>query len=100
MSFLKWNSSYSVNVASCDEDHKRLITTLNALHDAMLNGQGAERAQSILEELGQYAQQHFSTEEVLMERTGYPQLDSHRAEHQSFLEKVEQFREDIVAGKR
>lgn len=100
MSLLKWNPSYSVHVACCDEDHKRLIATVNALHDAMLDGRGAERAQSILDELGEYAQRHFTTEELLMEKTGYSEIDAHRAEHQAFLEKVKQFRGDIVAGKR
>lgn len=100
MSFLKWNPAFRVHVACCDEDHKQLIDTLNRLHDAMLNGRGAEKAASIVDELGEYAQHHFATEERLMKKTGYPEIDSHHAEHQAFLEKLKQFREHIAAGKR
>lgn len=100
MSFLKWDPSYSVHVACCDEDHKRLITTINKLHDAMLDGRGADQAQSILEELAEYAQNHFATEEALMKKTAYLELDSHRAEHRVFLQKVEQFRAEHAGCNR
>jgi hemerythrin len=99
MALLKWDPSYSVKVHKCDEDHKKLFSLINNLHQAMLAGQGASKVQPIVKELADYTKYHFSAEEAMLEKTKYPELNVHRAEHQSFVKKVEQFQQDLAAGK-
>jgi hemerythrin len=99
VSLLAWNASYSVNVASCDDDHKKLASLINSLQESMRAGKGAEVIQHVVEELSTYAEHHFSTEESMMEKTQYPDLASHRHEHQEFLNQIRQFQRDLAAGK-
>jgi len=93
-----WDESYSVGVEKCDEDHKKLFSLINTLHDAMLIGKGAYVIQRVVNELADYTQYHFSREESLLEKTHYGELGSHRAQHLEFVKQVEQFRQDLKAG--
>ncbi len=98
MEFMTWNPSYSVKVKACDDDHKKLFAMINTLHDAMKAGHGADKVAGIVQELGSYARYHFDREEALLEKAKYPDLPSHRAQHHAFIQRVEQFRKDLVAG--
>jgi len=95
MPLVTWDMSYSVRVAKCDEDHRKLFALINSLHDAMLAGKGALVVQKVVKELGDYAQFHFSAEERLLEQTHYPDLGPHRGQHRVFVKKVEQFQQDL-----
>jgi hemerythrin len=99
MALVKWDPSYSVKVIRCDEDHKKLFSLINSLHDAMLAGKGAEKVQAVVKELRDYTKFHFSAEEAMLEKTKYPVLSSHRAQHQDFVKRVEQFQQDLATGK-
>lgn len=48
--------------------------------------------------LGGYAREHFESEEVLMKKYFYPKLDSHKKEHDDFLEKFKNLCHDLVDG--
>ena len=47
--------------------------------------------------LRQYAKEHFSTEESIMEDAGYPDSESHKGEHSYFLRHVEELYLQLVA---
>jgi hemerythrin len=98
VSFIAWNMSYSVNVKKCDDDHKKLFALINALHDAMKDGKGSQVLQQLVKELADYTNYHFSGEEALLEKTNYPALEPHRAQHKQFVKKVEAFRQDLATG--
>jgi len=91
MAFLNWNDSLSVGVKSIDEQHQVLVETLNQLHAAMMKGQGQTVTGPLLKKLVEYTGFHFSTEEAMMARTGYPGLPSHRTHHQDLTRQVGDF---------
>jgi hemerythrin len=99
MALVKWDASYSVKVTRCDEDHQKLFALINTLHDAMLAGKGGEKIQQVVRELSSYTKFHFSAEEALLEKTNYTALLSHRAQHQDFVKRVDQFQKDLGEGK-
>lgn len=99
MPLVKWDPSFSVRVTVCDDHHKKLFAIINTLHAAMLAGKGAAMLDSIVKELLDYTKFHFSAEEALLEKAAYPSLAAHRIQHQRFIDKVGQFRQDIAAGK-
>jgi hemerythrin len=76
MALLTWNESYSVKVKQCDDDHKKLFSSLNALHEAMMAGKGADAVRQTLKELADYTRYHFASEESLMQKTSYPYFGS------------------------
>jgi hemerythrin len=99
MPLVNWDPSFSVKVTVCDDHHKKLFAIINTLHDAMLAGQGATMLDPIVKELLDYTKFHFSAEEALLEKAAYPALAAHRIEHQRFINKVDQFRQDIASRK-
>jgi len=98
MPLLTWDTSYSVNVQRCDEQHQKLFSLINALHDAMSVGRGRSVVAPIVQELAQYTQTHFQAEEALLQQTNYPNLPTHLAEHKKFIDQVGRFQQDIDAG--
>ncbi len=88
MAFLQWKEEYSVQVTELDQQHRKLIDLINQLHDAMATGSSSKVMGEILNELYQYTQTHFSTEEQLFRQYNYPGELVHKVEHQKFIEKV------------
>lgn len=88
MAFIEWTEKNKTNVAICDEQHKKLFTIINKLHEAMKNGKGKEIIGSVLSELIDYTVYHFKTEEELMEKYGFPGRFSHKREHEDLAKKA------------
>ena len=95
MALLSWNSSYSVNVGSCDAEHQKLFSLINQLHDAMKVGRGRAVLADIVGELEKYTKTHFQAEEALMERSQYPDINAHRLQHREFVSKVAAFKKQL-----
>lgn len=98
MSLITWDQSYSVKVAKLDDDHQRLFSYVNTLHDAMHAGKGSKVVQSIVAELVNYTQTHFQREETLMEQTKFPGRDAHRREHQKLMAQVGDYKKALDSG--
>jgi len=95
-----WSESYSVHIAVLDEQHQRMIATLNELNQALRAGIGGSVMDTVLEKLMEYSTAHFDTEETLMEEHKFPGLSTHRARHREFREKMAEFLEGHRAGKQ
>ncbi len=91
MALFEWNDSYSVQVASIDEQHLALMNMINALHEAMGKRKSHVVMAALLEELGRYTREHFSFEESKMQEAGYPGLEEHRIAHHALIERVTEF---------
>ena len=83
-----WDSRYSVNVRRFDDDHQELFRIINTLHDAMMARRGQQVLQQVLDELLHYTEGHFSREEEVMRRAGYPRLQAQIEQHRRFTEKI------------
>ncbi|HET6513967.1 MAG TPA: bacteriohemerythrin [Thermodesulfovibrionales bacterium] len=99
MSLITWSNDLSVNIGSIDEQHKRLVSLVNSLHDAMSSGKGKEIMGKILDELIEYTKTHFATEERLMTAHTYPGYLTHKKEHDGLTKEVLSFHEDFKSGK-
>lgn len=98
MATFGWNSSYSVKVKRCDEDHQKLFLLIEELNDAMRSGQGKLIVDGIVQDLERYAKVHFTAEEALLAKAKYPGLAAHKVEHQKFIGSVAKFRQDLNIG--
>ncbi len=98
MTLISWGPSLELGIALIDEQHQRLIFLLNRLNDAMLAGHSKEVVHDVLEQLIDYTQYHFSTEEQLMKLNHYQAEDSHCLEHQRFIDDVQAFQRQCTAG--
>ena len=64
------------------------------MSDEVLSCTGEEAVEGSLAFLHQYASRHFADEETLMQRSGYPGLDSHKGLHVEFIERLESLVDD------
>jgi hemerythrin len=98
MALLSWNSTYSVGVASIDAQHMSLFDSLNELHTAMLHGKAKTVTGGLLRNLLAYTRDHFSSEEALLARTGFPDLAQHRRHHRELTQQVAGYVERFDRG--
>jgi len=98
MPFIEWSDKLLTGVKEADEQHKKLVSLINELYDAMKQGKGKEVIDKTLDELVRYAGYHFTTEETLMSKYGYPELQAHKKEHEAFKAKIKEFMEKKAKG--
>lgn len=99
MSCIQWNDSYNIGVKQVDEQHTRLIGIMNTLCDALDNGKGNEIIGDIIREMSDYAGSHFRLEEGYFDTFHYEKTEEHKAQHQTFIQKVESLKKDVEAKK-
>ncbi len=88
-----------MGVASLDDDHQQMFAIIKTLQSAMAASKGAVVAHKVIEDLAEHAQAHFLAEEALMEKTQYPELASHRRDHEGLLKKIGEFQSNTASGK-
>ena len=100
MALIAWNDSLKLGVAVVDRQHERLIGIINRLHEATMEGRGAEVIGEILDELIIYTATHFSMEEKYFAQFEYPDAEEHKCEHAALIEKVDTFANDFQRALR
>ncbi len=90
-----WDTSFETGIDEVDTQHQRLVEIINALAEGIGHA-SVKDLQGILSQLKEYAQYHFETEEGIMEASAYPELDSHKAEHQAFVDQILLFDLDVI----
>ncbi|MCE1255609.1 MAG: bacteriohemerythrin [Anaerolineae bacterium] len=93
-----WNDSYSVNIKILDEQHKKLFTLIDQLHNAMSTGKGKQMIGQVLDEMLDYTRTHFTTEEDLLKKHNYPDLLKQQKEHAAFVQKVSEMQQKFNNG--
>ncbi len=86
---VEWrDEELTVWIRGIDLQHRQLVKALNNLYSSLLNG-NASYVYEALAFMREYAGFHFTTEERLMERYGYPRLEEHRRQHTWFIAETE-----------
>ena len=85
---IAWDAKLAIGDESIDNDHKQLISLINAYENAV-----AKKDIRLLDEafagLEVYAREHFEREEKLMEAVFFPQRRPHKESHQALLWAVQ-----------
>ncbi|GHV86683.1 hypothetical protein AGMMS50230_22910 [Spirochaetia bacterium] len=93
--FYRWDDSFVTNVKLIDARHKRLFEAINRLLDACQQGKGREELAKSLAFLSNYTVKHFSEEEVLQKKYGYPEIEGHHKLHEAFKKTVRELAEEL-----
>lgn len=83
-----------LGVEEIDQEHRHLFDLLNHAIYMVNNQYGVDhysQIKELLEELEQYADQHFSHEETYMEKIRDPEWILQRSQHRMFREKIVEF---------
>ncbi|MDR2500393.1 MAG: bacteriohemerythrin [Treponema sp.] len=88
--FVEWDERYNTGIPLIDEQHKDLLDLTNKLYEACLAGDTAanETFKSAIRSVYDYIKYHFSAEEKLLEKVRYPELASHKKEHEVLVKHV------------
>lgn len=90
MSHYKWDDKLMVNNAKIDNDHKLIIEKAGELSEAMMSGRGKENIVKTIDFLNRYVKTHFTDEEKLQLKHGYPLIKEHKASHEYFLKQLDE----------
>lgn len=91
----EWNKRYEIGVALVDDEHNHLFEILNEIATEIANGDNnSDHLNTTMNELLDYAKQHFTHEEALMVEVGVDPRHSKRQqmEHKSFFYDIEKLR--------
>ncbi len=80
---VQWRDGFKVNIPQVDQEHKHLFTLVKALN--------LQSVDQTVEELLNYVVTHFSNEQSLMEKSGYPAFEQHLKLHEEFGAEVAGF---------
>lgn len=98
MAYWNWDPSYDMGIEVIDNQHKRIVTYINELHEALVS-KNNEKMSSVLLALIDYTVSHFAFEESLMKEANYPFLEPHKKVHEKFIETVDNYVRDFGQGK-
>lgn len=98
MANFSWNDDLATGNSFIDNDHRKLITMVNALYDAMAKGQANDIMNKVLNNLIIYTREHFAREELEMDRIKYADSQAHKAEHNKLLSQVLDLKAKLDAG--
>jgi len=87
-----------VGVAKVDAQHKDLVDRLNAITKMGAAAASKEETQKTLDLLGKYVITHFSDEEGLQIKSGYPKYDWHKEQHKLFIEEFKKLNQEFAAN--
>lgn len=99
MALLTWSATYSVEEEEMDRQHQRLFDLINEFYDNIGKQSSKELILTLIAGMKDYTIVHFTDEEALMKKHGYPALEQHQKEHAAFVAKVLEVEEKVNSGK-
>ncbi len=95
---IKWDDHYSVNISLIDEQHKKLFELINKVRMVENFSNNLISALETLDQMKEYAREHFEIEEYFMKVCNFPELESHRNEHIDFANTIIDYKNRVVFG--
>lgn len=91
---IPWSDVYNLGVEEIDTQHKKMIGIINKLYFAMQAATEKDELKTILKELVDYADYHFTTEEQHFKEFNYDDTVEHMKAHEAYRAKISKFSED------
>ena len=97
MPIISWRDQMSLDYPPLDDEHKAFLEVINqATQD--LHTHTMEGIERMFEACYDYVRNHFSTEEDIMERINFTDIEAHIAAHQQFIQNIAEFRQAYEAA--
>jgi len=88
MEKITWDEHFSMGIDEIDRQHKQLVKMVNEMLDLGGVTVTSEKVSDVLTRMTEYADYHFSSEEKLMQSSGFPEFKAHALEHAAFMRKT------------
>ena len=96
--WIEVDALHRIGVARLDRQHQKLVRLANTLNDAVKAGRSMPTVRHLFDQLVRYLRHHFSTEEQLMQRHGYPDYGTHGKAHAGAILEIARLRERLEHG--
>lgn len=92
-----WGPELDLGNPIFDDEHKSLFIIYNKLVDVIQQGKTRHEMAEILTELAHHSLDHFRSEELYMEKLGYPKRVEHKKLHKEFTFQVSMFNSNLLS---
>ena len=101
MQFIEWCDLFLIGHQTIDKEHQFLFEIVNKFHREVYKGLNRRIILETLNQLVNYVQKHFASEEAIAEKIGVPaeMLTHHREEHERLIMDIFKLNEEIASGK-
>jgi hemerythrin len=85
-----WSDDFLVENETIDTQHKELVRMTNEFYAGCQSGGIMARVYffQTIQGAVHYVKTHFSSEEEIMQKAGYPEFDAHKKQHEDFVVHV------------
>jgi hemerythrin len=94
--FIIWKDDYNSEIPIIDEQHRGIVSTINTLYYFIQEGKGADALKPSLQALEYYVTTHFQTEEELLRKTDFPELESHLQLHNDMKQNKDRIAKEVA----
>jgi len=101
MALITWQDEYALGIEEIDSQHKKIVDIINRLFQMFTDKDTRDETKinGIFQELVDYANYHFSTEEKYFELFSYPGTSAHLELHEKYRAKVEELKKQYETDK-
>lgn len=92
---IQWIEEYSLGIKEIDDQHKILFDIIDELYQSIMAMKSQDILSSTIDKLIGYAEYHFATEEKYFKEFNYEGISEHIAQHQSFVDKINNFKSKL-----
>ena len=89
MSNFGWLETFEIGVPEIDDDHREMLAIMREV-EAAAEAEEFQATSRLLDKLMAHSRDHFAREERYLENAGYPDVETHRAYHNSLVEPAQQ----------
>jgi hemerythrin len=100
MPIIEWKEDYRIGEQQIDLHHQFLFALLNTTYDNFVAFASTDDLEHLFNEFIDYATYHFSAEEELMRKSGFPGFTAHKEEHDAFTRRVVEMYKAYLAGRQ
>lgn len=90
----------SVEMNQGEHEHRVQLNLMDSMCKAMAEHSGGRGSEELIEQLLSFSEVHFMSEHLLMRLSSYPELESHCADHDRFIEAIGRLMTDWRADRR
>ncbi len=92
-----FGEEFSTNISFMDNGTRKFIFELNKLSDAMKNGEGRQYVIFALDFLGEYSEKHLISEEKVMIKYRFHDIEGHAVQHEEFRSELQKIIDEYAA---
>lgn len=96
MELIPWREEFALGISEIDEQHKKILAIINNLSEIFQGKKHHEQGiiNQIIQELDDYANYHFQTEEKYFNLFNYQDTKAHTEIHDQYRQKITEWRQN------